>query len=93
MRTEALLHQMRAEQREDHATLVQTVNDGFATSTAALVAHATDDLKALAALDKRLAPIESLRNTVRLALGAVFSAFVVFVFDLVLNHLPRFAKP
>jgi hypothetical protein len=89
MRTEALLLQMRAEQREDHAALVRIVDDGFAGSSAALVAHAAEDVKAFALLDKRLVPIESLRSTVRWALGAVFSGFVLFMFDLVMNHLSK----
>lgn len=65
MKTETLLLEMRSEQRQDHAEIVKTVNEGFAHAAAAMAAHALEDARAFGNIDKRLGPVEEARKVYR----------------------------
>lgn len=81
----ATVSSMREEQRSDHQTLVVKV-DGIAAS---ISAHTADDTQRFAELDARLAPFESMRKTLRWAIGTMFVGFTYGIIDLFLNHLHK----
>lgn len=84
-----LLVQIQQQQTKNHEDLVRTVSDGFAHLSTSMSAHALDDVKQFAQLDRRLAPVESLRRSLRVAAGAVFVQFLVFLFALAAYAMHR----
>lgn len=88
MKTETLLMQMRAEQREDHNELVAKVESLAAT----MIAHATSDIQALNGIDRRLAPIENTRKVLHWTLGILLTALVPVIADACI-HISHYGKP
>lgn len=89
MKTLDLLVQMQTQSAQNHDALVRTVNEGFERITAVMTSHVLDDVKQFGELDRRLAPVESMRRSVRWAAGAICLQFIVFVFGLVAYALHR----
>lgn len=74
---------MHAEQREDHAAVILKLD----RLNEVMTNHTSEDATHFAAIDKRLAPIESLRNTLRWGIGTLFAAAAVGACDFLFNHL------
>lgn len=92
---QTMLSEMRAESREDHATLVLKIDTGFseiragsATIASDLRQHTADDALAQQRLDGRLASIEGNRKTLRWLGGCLVIATLGFLSDMLVNHLP-----
>lgn len=90
------LTEMRREQREDTAALEKKLDVGFgvvakrAEHLERLVAdHTLDDAKAAAALEVRLRAMEHLSKDATWLLRTVVASLIVFLFDLLFNHLPH----
>lgn len=83
------LDKMRAEQREDHAALVQKVDTGFHSINTAAAAHELEDTKRFAAVDKRVESVENTRRSIRWLGATVIVALIGAFFDFVFIHLPR----
>lgn len=86
------LADMRGELREAHETLVAKVDQGFEKAAQTIAEHELDDIRAFAALDGRIKPLEETQSSVKWALRTVAGAFLLFAFDFVVNHLPRLAS-
>jgi len=70
------LQSMRVEQREDHAALTKVVTDGFASSNSWMHAHELKDQDRFNALDRRLRPIETVKQAAVWLIGAVIVAWL-----------------
>lgn len=86
------LQEMRQEQREDYQLLSRKVDDGFSTVHQSLSNHKVETTQALGEVDKRLVIVENTRRAFRWAMGTMFAAGVTGLFDLVVNHLPKFFR-
>ncbi len=73
------------EQRELLNGLTTKVDDGFAAQLAAQNAHEIADLRMFAAFDKRLVPLETMRGTLRWAIGVTFAAVVTVLADIIVH--------
>lgn len=79
MDTLKLLASLQTQATDNHNALVAAVNSGFASVAATISEHTLDDSERFAALDKRLAPVEGMRRTLRWAAGAAFIQFLALV--------------
>ncbi len=79
--------EMAAESRQNHATLVEKVDKGFATVLAGAASHELHDVQRFADIDRRLTPIETTRTTLRWVIGSGFVAGLGLLVDIVVNHL------
>ena len=93
------IRDMRTEQREDLKTLTEKVDTGFfnlhaAQSKAAddLGEHEKKDLEAQAETNLRLTRIEDARKTSKWFVRTAVGTGLLFLSDLVVNHLPRWWK-
>lgn len=89
MKTLDILLDLQREQRANHQELSAAVTTGLAQVHEVLAAHTLADVAQFAALDKRLAPIESLRTTARWATGAGFVASLGIVADFIYTYFHR----
>lgn len=83
------LDQMRGEQREDHATLVLKVDEGFESIRKAAAAHELADTTRFAEVDKRLDSVETTRRSIRWLGATVVVALITAFCDFVFVHLPK----
>lgn len=90
LNTQAMLAEMRREQREDHQSLVTAMGEGFEKVTTAMSTHVLEDTTKFAAIDKRLSTVENTRRTMRWLGATVIVAVIGVLLEFLSNHLPTF---
>lgn len=70
------LHDMRLEQRTDHAELTRVVTDGFSKGSEWMRLHELKDQERFNAIDTRLQPIETIKRGAVWLIGAVIVAWL-----------------
>lgn len=88
------LHSMRTEQRLDKSELTTRIDTGFnkvhsevSNVNSTLAAHIIADTEAQKKVEKRLDGIEGLTDQIKWLVRLLSGATVLFILDLVLNHL------
>ena len=71
----------------NHQDLVSAVTKGFEGVHNAMATHALEDEQRFGSIDRRLAPVESLRTTIRWAAGTIVVAGLAVLGDLLLHAL------
>lgn len=93
LNTQQLIAEMRREQREDHQTLVEKVDEGFQKVTASIATHVLEDTTKFAGIETRLIVVEGTRKTMRWFMGAAIVAFLGALAEFVFNHATHVVKP
>lgn len=86
MEIEALILDMRKEQREDHATVITQMAAGFKSVTETMQSHEKVDLQSFASIDKRVSVVEGTRKALIWLVCAVIVASLAAGADAYFNH-------
>jgi hypothetical protein len=85
----AELRGMREEQRNDHDSLVTSVNQGFKEVAATYAAHELKDQARFADISAQIAPLAATHANYKWAVRSVFALVGTAAVDFLFNHLPK----